>query len=276
MAEAAALMRAAHQLFDDEPKLLEDPLAVTLLGDELIQQLRDARERHSSWYMKKARTLAILRSRFTEERLRDALARGVTQYVILGAGLDTSPYRPGHPGESLTTFEIDHPDTQRWKLDRLRAAGVDVRDNLRHMTIDFERQSLLDGLVANGFDTAQPTFFSWLGVIYYLRPEVVADTFRQIASCAPGTGLVIDFVVSDDDLSPDERATVAKVEAFAASQGEPWLTRVSPAALQALLSEAGFGRVEYVSRDKATAMYLTGRTDDLSLDASIQLMSAVV
>ncbi|MGI9344439.1 MAG: class I SAM-dependent methyltransferase, partial [Gammaproteobacteria bacterium] len=81
MAEAAALMRAAHQLFDDEPKLLEDPLAVALLGDELAQQLRNARERHSSWYMKKARTLAILRSRFTEERLRDALARGVTQYV---------------------------------------------------------------------------------------------------------------------------------------------------------------------------------------------------
>ncbi|MGI9341374.1 MAG: class I SAM-dependent methyltransferase, partial [Gammaproteobacteria bacterium] len=267
---------AAHQLFDDEPKLLEDPLAVTLLGDELAQQLRSARERHSSWYMKKARTLAILRSRFTEERLRDALARGVTQYVILGAGLDTSPYRPGHPGESLTTFEIDHPDTQRWKLDRLREAGVDVRDNLHHMTIDFERQSLLDGLVANGFDAAQPTFFSWLGVIYYLRPDVVADTFRQIASCAPGSGLVIDFVVSDDDLSPDEQATVAKVEAFAASQGEPWLTRVSPAALQALLSEAGFGNVEYVSRDAATAMYLTGRTDDLSLDASIQLMSAIV
>jgi methyltransferase (TIGR00027 family) len=276
MAEAAALMRAAHQLFDDEPKLLEDPLAVTLLGSELAQQLRDTRERQSSWYMRKARTLAILRSRFTEERLQDALARGVTQYVILGAGLDTSPYRPGHPGEAMKTFEIDHPDTQRWKLERLRAAGIDVRANLRHITIDFERQSLLSGLADNGFDAGQPTFFSWLGVIYYLRPEVVADTFRQVASCAPGTGLVIDFVVSDADLTPDERATVAKVEAFAASQGEPWLTRISPAALQALLTESGFGRVDYLSTSRATDMYLAGRTDGLALDPSIRLMSAIV
>ncbi len=276
MAEATAMLRAAHQVLDQEPRVLEDPLAVTLLGDDTAARLHRQRDQHSTWYMKRARTLAIVRSRYTEDCLRAALDRGATQYVILGAGLDTSPYRPGHPGEQLMTFEIDHPDTQRWKLERLRAAGIVFRDNLRHLAIDFERQSLLDVLDENGFDFRRPAFFSWLGVIYYLRPDAAQNTFRQIASCAPGSGLAFDFVVSDADLDAAEREAVARIMSFAESQGEPWLTRSAPRDMQEQLRGTGFNTVEYVSRDEATARYLADRGDGLVLDASIQLMSAVI
>lgn len=270
------MLRAAHQVLDQEPRVLEDPLAVTLLGDDTAARLHRQRDQHSTWYMKRARTLAIVRSRYTEDCLRAALDRGATQYVILGAGLDTSPYRPGHPGEQLMTFEIDHPDTQRWKLERLRAAGIVFRDNLRHLAIDFERQSLLDVLDENGFDFRRPAFFSWLGVIYYLRPDAAQNTFRQIASCAPGSGLAFDFVVSDADLDAAEREAVARIMSFAESQGEPWLTRSTPRDMQEQLRGTGFNTVEYVSRDEATARYLADRGDGLVLDASIQLMSAVI
>jgi len=276
MAEATARLRAAHQVLDDDPKILDDPLVLALLGDDTRAQVLHEIERHSSWYMKRARTLTIVRSRFTEDQLRIAIDRGVSQYVILGAGLDTSPYRAGHPGEPLATWEIDHPDSQRWKLDRLRAAGIEWRENLHHVAIDFESRSLLDGLLANGFDPGAPTFFSWLGVLYYLQPDSVTETFRQMASCSTGSGLVFDFVVSDDHLTGEERAAVEKVAAFAESRGEPWLTRYAPEDLQAVLQELGFGRVEYFSRDRATAAYLAGRSDGLALDPAIEMMSAVV
>jgi len=276
MAEATALFRAAHQVFDDEPKILLDPLAVTLLGSDTEHTLHAERERHASWHAKRARTLAVVRSRYTEDQLVAAIGRGVTQYVILGAGLDTSAYRPGHPGETLRTYEIDHADTQAWKLARLAEAGIEIRANLQHIPVDFERQSLLDALTAHGFDLTQPAFFSWLGVIYYLHPEAGIETCRQIARCAPGSQLVLDFVVSDALLSESEREAVATVSAFVAQRGEPWLSRFAPDELQGLLRAAGFGAVDYFSRERATATYLKDRTDGLSLDPAIQLMSAVV
>jgi len=276
MAEATALFRAAHQLFDDDPKILDDPLAFTLLGPDTEQTLYAELERHSSWHAKRARTLAVVRSRYTEDQLAAAIDRGVTQYVILGAGLDTSPYRPGHPGETARTYEVDHPDTQAWKLERLAEAGIEIRANLMHIAVDFERQSLLDGLTAHGFDMTQPAFFSWLGVIYYLHPEASIETCRQVASCVPGSQLVLDFVVSDAVLTRSEREAVEKITAFVKTRGEPWLSRFSPDELETLLRDVGFGEVDYFSRERATATYLKDRTDGLSLDPAIQLMSAVV
>lgn len=276
MAEAAAQLRAAHQVLDDEPKVLEDPLAVSLLGPDTERSLLEDRERHDAWFMKRARTLAIVRSRYTEEKLAGAIDRGVGQYVVLGAGLDTSSYRPGHPSAKVMTFEVDHPDTQEWKLDRLREAGIESRDNLRHVAVDFERRTLLDGLLENGFDLARPAFFSWLGVIYYLHPDAVEATYRQIASCATGSGLALDFVVSDGELGERDRESVATIMDFAESRGEPWLTRYSPGELEALLRRTGFAEVEYLSRAAATQAYLAGRQDGLMLHTAIQLMSAVV
>ena len=131
MAEQTALFRAAHQVLDNDPKILLDPLAVTLLGKETETRINAQRELYTKPYIVKARTFAIMRSRFTEDELSAAIDRGVRQYVILGAGLDTSPYRAGHPSEKINTYEIDHPDTQRWKLDRLAQAQIPIRENLR-------------------------------------------------------------------------------------------------------------------------------------------------
>jgi len=276
MAEGTALLRAAHQVVDNDPKILLDPLALTLLGPDTEKKIMADHERHARRHLVKARTLTVMRSRYTEDELATAIDRGVTQYVILGAGLDTSAYRDGHPAENLSTYEVDHPDTQQWKLERIRAAGIRTRDNLRYVPVDFERQSLAYGLAQSGFDRSQPTFFSWLGVVYYLKRDSVLDTFRYVAGTAPGSQLVFDFVLDDASLDETERAAVRKISAFAETQGEPWLTRFGPAELENALRDAGFSEASWFGNDLATERYLKDRSDDLALDIAIQMMGAIV
>ena len=275
MAEGTALFRAAHQLIDDDPKILRDPLALTVLGTT-AEEIEADREQHSRPYSRQMRTLTVMRSRYTEDELAASRSRGVTQYVVLGAGLDTSPYRGGHTAEHWRTFEIDHPETQRWKLDCLREAGIRTPDNLTHVAIDFERESLADGLERNGFDRSQPTFFSWLGVMYYLQQESALATFRCIAGLPSGSQVVLDFMLDDASLDEDRRESVRKASQYVASIGEPWLTRYSPEELEASLRDIGFSQVTYFSNELANQRYLKNRSDGLSLNPLIQMMSAIV
>ena len=275
MAEGTALFRAAHQLIDDDPKILRDPLALTVLG-ATAEEIEANREQHSRPYSRQMRTLTVMRSRYTEDELAASTSRGVTQYVVLGAGLDTSPYRGGHTAEHLVTFEIDHPETQRWKLDCLRKAGIRSPDNLTHVAIDFERESLADGLERNGFDRSQPTFFSWLGVMYYLQNESALATFRYIAGLPSGSQVVLDFMLDDASLDEDKRESVRKASQYVASIGEPWLTRHSPEELETGLHDIGFSQVTYFSNELANQRYLKDRSDGLSLNPLIQMMSATV
>jgi methyltransferase (TIGR00027 family) len=275
MAEGTALFRAIHQLIDDDPKILSDPLAIAILGMN-TEQIEAECERLSSTRSKQARILPVMRSRYTEDELAASINRGVTQYVVLGAGLDTSPYRSGHVAEQLRTFEIDHPDTQRWKLECLQKAGIRTPQNLTHVAIDFERESLADGLQRNGFKLDQPAFFSWLGVMYYLHQESVLETFRYVAGTAPGGQIVLDFMLDDASFDETKQISIQKASAYVASIGEPWLTRYSAEELAEILRNIGFSKVTYFSNELATERYLQDRSDGLSLDPFIQMMGAIV
>ena len=275
MAEGTALFRAAHQIIDDDPKILSDPLALTILGTT-AEEIEADRDRLSRPYLVQARTLTVMRSRYTEDQLTTSMSRGVTQYVVLGAGLDTSPYRGSHLAGPLSIYEIDHPDTQRWKLECLGKACIETPGNLKHVAIDFERETLADGLARSGFDRDQPTFFSWLGVMYYLRRESALSTFRYIADLPAGSQVVLDFMLDDASLDEARRESVRKASEYVESIGEPWLTRYSATELEKVLRDIGFNQVTYFSNELATDRYLAGRSDDLSLDPLIQMMSAAV
>jgi len=276
MAEGSAYLRAVHMLIDGEPKILDDSLAATLLGPGVDEKLAADRERLTSEGLIKARSLIVMRSRYAEDELAAAIDRGVAQYVLLGAGLDTSPYRSGHPAQHIQTFEVDHPDTQRWKLDKLKDAGIPMRDNLHHVAVDFEHDSLAEQLITEGFDNNKPAFFSWLGVSYYLKRESVVDIFRYVASLPPPSQLVFDFVMDDSELNDTEREGIKKILAFVEQFGEPWLCRLGPAELQQMLTDAGFGQTFYFSQTLANERYFADRTDGLRLDFTTQMMSAIV
>lgn len=276
MAEQTALFRAAHQVLDADPKILLDPLALSLLGDNTAERIEANRDFYTMSPIVKARTFTIMRSRYTEDELSAAIDRGIRQYVILGAGLDTSPYRSGHPSEKIDTYEIDHPDTQRWKLERLAAAGISIRENVRHIAIDFERQSLTEGLAKSDFDFDQPSFFSWLGVTYYLRPSSVQTMFVQIANSPASSQLIFDFVVDDSVLDDAGRADVATISVHAEKRNEPWLSRYGPDHLQDTLIRAGFSEIFYLSHELAIDTYLKDRSDGLAIHPAIQMMCARV
>ncbi len=186
-AQRVAMRRAAHQLLDD-PKVFDDPFALRIIGKESASALEsNPRQFETMPLPPYLRAFVAARSRYAEEELAHGVRRGVRQYVILGAGLETFVYRNPHPEGVLHVFEVDHPTTQTWKRERLEEIGIALPGDLTFALVDFETQTLAEGLHSAGYDPGKRTFFSWLGVTEYLTTETVMATLRFIAS-APGTG----------------------------------------------------------------------------------------
>ena len=152
-------MRAVHQLIDEEPKILHDPIVLQLLDATVLDEIHLNPNRFKTPRMKALRSHVVVRSRYTEDRLAEAAKNGVQQYLILGAGLDTFPYRQPHWAEILRIFEVDHSASQRLKRERLALAGIDVPSNVELIACDFETASLPDCLCKSSFDFGKPAFF---------------------------------------------------------------------------------------------------------------------
>jgi methyltransferase (TIGR00027 family) len=252
----AAAARAAHLIVDEAPPIFSDTLAYTLLGDRAEEFVSYHRLHGTHPVLAGARSAAATRSRYTEDLLTD----GVTQYVILGAGLDTFAYRSGG---GVRVFEVDHPATQQWKRKLLADSGAVIPDTVTYVPVDLEHDSPADGLAENGFDRSRPALVSWLGVVMYLTPEAVGETLTMVSGFAPGTELVLDYMLPAGlrDATGDEY--VALVAPIAAERGEPWLSYFSPPEMATLLGEHGFDVVEQLSQRDAVPPALWERTDDL-------------
>jgi len=258
-----AQLRAAHQLIDGEPKILHDPVVLRLLGNGAEQQiLANTAALNMPWLLG-LRSHVLLRSRFAEEGLAQAVARGVNQYVILGAGYDTFAYRQPPWAENLRIFEVDHPASQRAKRDRLTVAGIAIPPNVEFVAIDFEHVSLRDGLAASSLDFRRPAFFSCLGVLVYLTEEAVDAIFRLVASFPGPSEIVFTFSMPDSSLGVREAARRTAVAALAKSMGEPWRTHFDPETLVQKLRAFGFSEISFLSAAEAERKYFQGRTDGL-------------
>jgi methyltransferase (TIGR00027 family) len=265
-AHGAAFLRAAHQILDT-PKIFDDPVALKILGAEEAKAIRSNPGLFQTADLRSLRAYVAMRSRYTEDELAKAIARGVRQYVILGAGLDTFAYRNPYVGTVLRVFEVDHPATQAWKQNRLREEGIDVPASLTFAPVDFERQSLADGLSIAGFRTGAPTFFSWLGVTVYLSKQAVMETLAFVVSAtAEGSGIVFTFS-SDTPSGPRKgQSGIATLADRVAAIGEPYLTYFDPPGLGNELRLMGFKHAEYFAPDKANLLYFSGRSDGLRIE----------
>jgi methyltransferase (TIGR00027 family) len=272
-ANRVALRRAAHQLLD-QPKVLDDPFALRIIGSEAAQDLRSNPKEHHA-FSRAFRAFMAARSRFAEDELARAVAQGVRQFVILGAGLDTFAYRNPHRG--LRVFEVDHPSTQTWKREQLQAAHIPVPPSLTFVPIDFEQQTLETGLAPSGLDTNSPTFFSWLGVTPYLTREACMTTLSFIAKMPARSGVVFDFAVDPALLNPGQRQALAALSKRVARYGEPFQLFFDPTKLQNELKNMGFHRTELLQGKELNARYFKDRTDGLLVRGSIgHLMAAWV
>jgi methyltransferase (TIGR00027 family) len=242
-AHAVAVSRAAHQILD-LPRVFEDPVALTLLGPQAVAEIRAGQARHDRRYARYLRGFLVARSRLAEDALSEAIARGVRQYVLLGAGLDTFAHRNPHQAAGMRVFEVDHPATQEWKRHLISQARLKSPQSLVYVPVDFERDSLAERLASNGFHANEPAFFSWLGVTMYLSPEAVQETLRFVAqSQVSRSGIVFDYLTLPRPWDLLRRGVMKAMMRRVATEGEPWRTFFEPRQLHGVLLRLGFATV---------------------------------
>jgi methyltransferase (TIGR00027 family) len=254
------MLRAAHLVIDGEPKIVVDGHAMRFLDD----RQRERVERHDPMlqtpHVRASRAHIIGRTAHTESELCRAVDAGCRQYVLLGAGFDSSAARLRDHLRDVAVFEVDHPDTQRSK----RAALLDGEwpPNVAFVAVDFERDSLEDRLLAAGWLATVPTFWSWLGVSMYLTDDAVMSTLRFVARGAPGTTIVMSYILHDDEVTPNDLALRRVGAEGVSQQGEPWINAYRPTELVERVRALGYGHVEAVPR-AVFERYFEGRPDGL-------------
>jgi methyltransferase (TIGR00027 family) len=256
-----ALWRAIHVQVDPPPHVLEDEIGLQLAGPEDGWRGRPDMDPQAT---KGYRAAIVARARFIEDLVIEQASRGVAQYVILGAGLDTFAERRPEIASSLRVFEVDRPGPQDWKRQRLIELGIGIPEWLRLVPIDFEADaSWWKRLAAAGFDASRPAVVTSTGVAMYLTKDAIAAMLRQIAALTPGSTLAMTFIQPPRLVEANERAQYDAVEKSARAAGTPFLSIFDPPDMLALAREAGFTQVQHVSAADLTERYFSGRTDGL-------------
>ena len=256
-----ALWRALHVEVDAPPHVLEDVVGLKLIAPDYPWRERpDMDPQRMSLF----RASIVARARFIEDLVADEAARGVQQYVILGAGLDTFAQRRPEVASKLTVFEVDQPGTQAWKRWRLIELGYGVPDWLRLVPVDFEAGgSWWTELLAAGFDAGQPAVVVSTGVSMYLTEDAIMSTLRQVSALAPGSTFVMSFLLPTELADPAVRPGLEAAVRGARASGTPFISFFTPAEMMALARDAGFKQARHVSAAALGERYFAGRTDGL-------------
>ncbi len=271
-----AMRRAAHQIMD-APRVFNDPLALRIVGveNESAQWL-DPKWLEQTPFACRFRAFLAARSRYAEDQIPIAINRGVRQYVVLGAGLDTFAYRNSYSEDVLHVFEVDHPITQTWKHKRLKEAGIPIPRTLTFSPIDFESETLEAGLRRTGFDMDTSTFFSWLGVTPYITSKAVAATLRFVASMPVDSGIVFDYIISPSRLHPTARRAYDSLAHHVALIGESFQSFFDPSRLKDNLRAMGFSQIEDLGPEELNDLYFRERTNELKVGGLAHIMNARV
>jgi methyltransferase (TIGR00027 family) len=260
-AERVALWRALHVQVDPPPHVFEDEIGLRLAAPAEGWRLRP--DMNPEW-TRVFRASIVARARFVEDLVVEQAGRGVDQYVILGAGLDTFTLRRPEVASHVRVFEVDPPGPQAWKRQRLIELGFGVPECLRLVPVDFEQDdSWWQGLAAAGFDAESRAVVASTGVSMYLSRDAIAATLRQVASLAPGSTLAMTFLLPLELADPDVRPGLELAEKGARASGTPFISFFTPAQMLTLAREAGFREVRHVPAATLAQLYFAGRTDGL-------------
>jgi len=255
-----ALWRALHVEVDSPPHVFEDEIGLKLAApDEGWQSRPDM-----SPFTRPFRASIVARARFVEDLVMEQAARGVEQYVILGAGLDTFAQRRPAIASRMRVFEIDQPGPQEWKRQRLIELGFGIPSYLKLVPVDFEAgDAWWDRLVASGFDSKRPAIVASTGVSMYLSKDAIMATLRHVAALAVGSTLVMSFMLPIELVDPEVRSGVERAAAGARASGTPFISFFTPDEILALARDAGFKEVRHVSAEMLAQRYFADRTDGL-------------
>jgi methyltransferase (TIGR00027 family) len=255
-----ALWRALHVQADPPPHVFKDEVGLQLAAPEEGWQSRP----DMSSFTRPFRASILARARFVEDLIEEQAARGVGQYVILGAGLDTFAQRRPELASKLVVFEIDQPGPQAWKRQRLMELGFGIPSFLRLVPVDFEAgQTWWERLEQSGFDSHRPAVVVSTGVSMYLTRDAIMATLRQVAALASGSTLAMSFMLPIEMTAPEVRPGIERAAAGARASGTPFISFFTPTQMLAMAREAGFKSVEHVSAASLAERYFAGRSDGL-------------
>lgn len=270
-AARVALWRALHVELDAPPRVLDDVVGLQLAAPDA--GWRDRGDMHPQGTAT-FRASMVARARYVEDLVVARAAEGVRQYVLLGAGLDTFAQRRPDIASTMHVFEVDQPGPQAWKRARLEAEGFGVPDHLHLVPVDFEVDDWWTRLADADFDPRERAVVASTGVSMYLTKEANRVTLQQLASLAPGSSVVVSFLVPRELLPADEQPGLEMAEAGARASGTPFLSFFTPAEIVDLARDAGFPDVEHVGGDALNARYFAGRSDHLRTSNGEQLIVA--
>lgn len=256
-----ALWRAMHMLVDPPPHVFEDDVGLRLAAPDADWRSRPDMDPDGTIMFRAA---IVGRARLIEDLVADQAGRGVSQYVLLGAGLDTFAQRRPEIASRLRVFEVDQPGHQAWKRQHLMELGYGIPEWLRLVPVDFEAgQDWLRQLAAAGFDAGQPAVVASTGVSTYLTRAANAAMLKQVASLAPGSTLAMTFLLPLELTDTAAQAGLRDAERGARASGTPFISFFTPPEVVAIAREAGFKDAQHVSADMLTQRYFGNRRDGL-------------
>lgn len=280
-AEAAAAIRANHYLNNTNP-VFSDPYAWkmtssgwrTLLSNPLFMKAFNSRLFNRSFGLLTAQVTG--RSIYAEDWLSEAIELGIQQYVIIGAGLDSFVLRQAALYPKLKIYELDHPDTQALKINKLRHLGK-IPNNVEFVPIDFENEAITTALQHSSFESKQTSFFSWLGTTHYLKPEITLATLQNIASyAAPNSELVLDYSLDYTTLKGIERVGVLALSKFTHILNEPIVGALNTEHLHQALFQMGYIVLEDLSGKEITERYFHQRADGIQHTQATHLLRIMI
>jgi methyltransferase (TIGR00027 family) len=260
-----ALWRALHVEVDAPPHVFEDEIGLKLAAPD--EGWRDRPD--MSPFTRPFRASIVARARFIEDLVEEQVSRGVEQYVILGAGLDTFAQRRPEIASRMRVFEIDQPGPQAWKRQRLVDIGLAIPSFLRLVPVDFEAgDAWWERLAASGFDSTRPAIVASTGVSMYLTRDAIMATLRQVAALAPGSTLAMSFMLPVEMADPEVRFGIERAIEGARASGTPFISFFTPSEMLTMARDAGFEEVQHVSADALTERYFAGRADGLRVPSN--------
>jgi len=254
-----ALWRAMHLEFDSPPYLLSDKIGLQLANPaDNWQERPDMNPDHTSRF----RAAIVSRARFIEDLVINQAEKGLQQYVILGAGLDTFAQRRSDHLSDLQIYEIDKPETQQWKQQRLTALQYDLPESLHFIPVDFETESWWNNLLASEFNPNLPSLVSSIGVSQYITKQATKEVLHNVASLVSGSTLIMTFFLPFDLIDPIDQPLQQFAEKGAKASGTPFISYYTPEEIMDLARQAGFNEVEVISKADLVERYFSRRADD--------------